>query len=380
MSQLVLPGLALPAVSLARHAGPERIQPKGPEQARILVVGEAPGRDEIALGLPFVGASGRELMRMLTQAGINPDECRFTNVFLTRPVDNKIENYCGKKLEVGGTAYQHPPLSAGKYFFPELLFELVRLAAEVVECRPDLIIALGNTACWALLGQTGISKLRGNKFVSTLAGAEGFPVIPTYHPAAVMRQWDLRVIAVQDFIKCNRFVTEGFSLPQRRLLLDPTLDEVRAWVDQYIWWPWKAGRFNGPLTLDIETKAETITMIGFAPSITDALCIPFLDPRKKPDQNYWTTFEDEWEAYLIVKKILESPIPKLGQNGLYDIQYCFRYGWRIMEYLEDTMILHHSRYPELEKGLGFMGSVYTDEAPWKLERARNKENFKQDDE
>lgn len=367
-------------MTLARHAGPERIQPKGPCPAKIMIVGEAPGKDEIIMGSPFVGASGRELTRMLAKANIDIKECRLTNVFMTRPAENKIENYCGKKADVGGPAYHHPPLSAGKYFYPELLFELVRLASEISECKPDLIIALGNTACWALLGQTGISKLRGNKFVSTLPGAEGVPVIPTYHPAAILRQWDLRVIAIQDFIKSHRFVAEGFSLPQRRLLLDPTLIEVREWVDRHIWWPWKAGRLKRPLTLDIETKAETITMIGFAPSISDAICIPFLDPRKRPSQNYWPTFEEEWEAYLIVKRILESPIPKLGQNGLYDIQYCFRYGLRINAYLEDTMILHHSRYPELEKGLAFMGSVYTDEAPWKLERARNKENFKQDDE
>ena len=121
-------------------------------------------------------------------------------------------------------------------------------------------------------------------------------------------------------------------------------------------------------------------MIGFAPSIDEALCIPFLDPRKRPSQNYWETLEEELEAWGLVKQICESDIPKLGQNGLYDIQYLFRYGIKVSRYLHDTMILHHAMYPELEKGLGFMGSVYTDEAPWKLERARNKENFKQDDE
>lgn len=380
MTQLVLPGLVLPAASLARHAGSARVKPRGPDYARVLVVGDAPGKDDIAMGQPFSGSSGRELMRMLAKAGFDPTQCRFTTVFGTQPLDNKIENYCGKKTEVGGNLYLFPPLAAGKYVYPELLFELVRLAAEIDSTKPDLILALGNVACWALLGQTGIAKLRGNKFVSTLAGASGVPVIPTYHPAAIMRQWDLRPIAITDFIKSHRFLTEGFSLPQRRLLLDPTLDEIRAWTDQHIWWPWKAGRLKRPLTLDIETKAETITMIGFAASISDALCIPFLDPRKKPSQNYWETEDEEWEAYQIVKRILASDIPKLGQNGLYDIQYCFRYGWLIRRYVEDTMLLHHSRYPELEKGLGFMGSVYTDEAPWKLERARNKENFKQDDE
>lgn len=370
----------LPPLQLALHESLERIASSGPANAKIMVIGEAPGKDEIMRGVPFVGASGRELRKMLDQAGIDPEACYFTNVFMTRPKENKVDNYCAKKAVVGKD-YSLPPLKAGHYVVPELLFELVRLASEIDRVKPKLIIALGNTAIWALIGQTGISKVRGNKFISTLLGAEGYDVIPTYHPSAILRQWDLRVVAVQDFIKCERYVREGFTLPRRELLLDPTLREVEEWLNKNIWWPFKAGRLCGPVTLDIETKAETITMIGFAPDKTKGICIPFFDPRKKPSQNYWPTFEEERAAYRLCCRVLEDPrIEKLGQNGLYDIQYLFRYHCRVRNYTHDTMIRHHSLYPELEKGLGFMGSVYTDEAPWKLMRARNKENFKLDDE
>lgn len=377
MTQLTL--FQAPAISMALHEGPQRISAVGPKSARVMVVGPAAGEDDIKMGAPFMGASGRELKRMLARGNIDPAECYFTNVFMTRPKDNKIENYCGKKADVGGAEYPYPPLSTGKYLFPELLHELPRLAREISEVKPDLIFALGNVACWALLGQTGINKMRGNKFDSTLEGASGFAVIPTHEPVAVLRQWDLRVIVITDFLKGERFLREGFKLPQRRLLLDPTLEEIHAWTKEFIWDRWNNGTLKR-LALDIETKAETITMIGFASGNQDALCIPFFDPRKKPSQNYWPDFASEFEAYCVVKEICESEIPKLGQNGLYDIQYLYRYGIKVRRYLHDTMIKHHAGFPELEKGLGFMGSVYTDEAPWKLERNRNKDNYKQDDE
>lgn len=352
-----------------------RIRAYGPCPAKIMIVGEAPGTDDIRFGFPFMGSSGRELKAMLKQAEIDPGSVFQTCVFMSQPKDNKIENFCASKAEVGGKDYTLPPLSMGKYFRPELLFDLTRLAQEIQACQPDLIIALGNTAIWALLGQTGIGKMRGSKFESTLEGAEGFAVIPTYHPAAVLRQWDLRVIVVQDFIKCARFVREGFHQLRRRLLVDPTIEEVESWFDRWI--------FSSPpaiLSFDIETKRETITCIGFSPAPDEAICIPFFDPAQ-PDGNFWRTFDEELRAYNLCKRVLEDPsIPKLGQNGLYDIQYLFRYLIRVTNYTHDTMIRHHALYPELEKGLGFMGTIYTDEAPWKLLRNRNKDNFKLDDE
>jgi hypothetical protein len=90
------------------------------------------------------------------------------------------------------------------------------------------------------------------------------------------------------------------------------MDEIRDFIDRKIWWPWKAGRLKNPLAFDIETKAETITMIGFAPSIDEALCIPFLDPRKRPSQNYWETLEEELEAWGL-------DLPMFGREVDYSI-------------------------------------------------------------
>lgn len=176
-----------------------------------MIVGEAPGETEERLGLPFMGHSGKELRLMLEQAGIAPSSVFFTNVFMTRPPNNDIDRFCGKRGDVSKT-YSYPALRQGKYILEEHLHELERLKAEIEMVQPDLILPLGNTACWAVLRRTGIGKLRGNVFPCELSS--GPSVLPTYHPAAILRQWELRVIAIADLIKAKRFLDEGFHVPR----------------------------------------------------------------------------------------------------------------------------------------------------------------------
>lgn len=348
------------------------ISPSGPVPARVMIVGEAPGQTEEALGKPFVGASGKELMRMLEQAEIDPKACFLTNVFMDRPDGNDIKNFCAKRGDVGKD-YPWPALSQGNYPEPaRAARELDRLAREIAEVKPDLILAVGNTPCWALIQRVGISKLRGSIFPCSLA--PGIPVLPTYHPAAILRDWSLRVIAVADLIKANRFLNGGLATKRRELWLEPTLPEIESFFDQWIY-----GNRPAVLSFDIETARESITCIGFSPTPDRAITVPFFDPRKR-DGNYWPSLEDEMSAWRLCVALLESDIPKLGQNGMYDIQYCHRFGIRVNNYKHDTMIRHHALQPEMEKGLGFMASIYTDEAPWKVLRDRNRDNLKIDDE
>jgi DNA polymerase I-like protein with 3'-5' exonuclease and polymerase domains len=65
----------------------------------------------------------------------------------------------------------------------------------------------------------------------------------------------------------------------------------------------------------------------------------------------------------------DRSILKLFQNGLYDIAFLLRsYGMRVRGATHDTMLLHHALQPESLKGLGYLGSIYTDHGPWKVER------------
>jgi len=77
--------------------------------------------------------------------------------------------------------------------------------------------------------------------------------------------------------------------------------------------------------------------------------------------------------------VLEDPeIPKLFQNGLYDIPFILRtVGIRVLGATHDTMLLHHALQPESLKGLGYLGSIYTDHHAWKTEY-RNSKTIKRD--
>lgn len=335
---------------------------------KMLLLGEAWGEMEERLRLPFVGPAGNELTRMMKEAGIERSEVELTNVFNLRPQpNNDIENLCGPK---GMVSHSLPPLRPGKYILDRYVPELERCLREIRECSPNLVVALGNTAAWALLSDPRIGKIRG----TVALGSTGHKVLPTYHPAAILRQWDLRHVTVLDLMKAKREAEfPEVRRPQRFIHIPDSVGEIYDYFEASI------RGTPGPLGVDIETAAEQITCIGFAPSVSSALVVPFFDPRR--GGNYWSTLGDEVAAWDAVRTILDCSVPKVFQNGLYDINYIWRrYGMTVRNAGEDTMLLHHARLPESEKGLGFLGSVYTNEPAWKLMRKKGKGHFKQEDE
>jgi hypothetical protein len=179
-----------------------------------------------------------------------------------------------------------------------------------------------------------------------------------------LRSWAWRPILVADLIKASREAEfPDIRRPTRQVLINPTLAEV-----------WAFARFAqalGPdeLACDIETGAGMIKCISFAASPQSAICIPFVD-LTNPSGNYWPTLTDELSAWSAVRALLTLPCPKVGQNFLYDLQYITRMGIMPRNCTEDTMLLHHALFPEMKKGLGFLGSIYTNEASWKLMRRR----------
>lgn len=335
--------------------------------SKIALVGEAWGEAEENQRAPFVGAAGYELTRMLDEAGIRRADCFITNVFNLRPrPSNDIENLCTKSKSEGISSM--PALRAGKYIRQEYSHELERLYGELSELRPNITVALGSTASWALLLNSAISKIRGGIALSTTV--EGVKVLPTYHPAAILRQWEHRHVTVLDLMKARRESEyPEVRLPRRTVYIEPTLEDLEWYYANEI-------RGASLLSVDIETAGDEITCIGFAPSVSSAIVIPFVDLRR--GGNYWPSELEELRAWDFVRRLLASPIPKVFQNGLYDMHFLWRrYGLPTINAEHDTMLLHHGLQPESEKGLGFLGSVYTNEASWKL--MRKAETIKRDE-
>lgn len=363
----------------------------------ILLLGEARGANEERLNSAFVGASGAELLRMLSDAELlklsasdwawlrlwysradskaletiwqaHPEFAR-ANVFNLHPPGDKLEAFCGDRREaIPG----YPKLGNIGWIRNEFAPELDRLGDEILALDPNVIIALGNTPLWALTGRTGITKVRGTTCLSTHCVSD-FKLLSTYHPAAVIRQFELRPVTVLDLYKAHR--ERDFPevrRPSVEVWIEPTLADIERFINEQI-----IG--CALLAADIETAGTRITSISFAPRRDVVLVIPFDDDRK-PNGCYWESADDERRAWALVCRVLEDPaIPKLFQNGLYDIAFTWRsYGIKTINAKEDTMLLSHAQQPESLKGLGFLGSVYTDHGAWKSER-KGVQTIKRDD-
>lgn len=324
----------------------------------IVLLGEAWGEKEAEEGKPFVGTAGFILDGMLRQVGIRREDCFVTNVFNLRPPGgNDVKNLCGTKYEgIPG----RPALTRGKYCLAKYAPELERLRGELQRERPNVVVALGATAAWALCDTTGIRAFRGAPLWSNWAGVK---VLPTYHPAAIGRDWTLRPIVLGDLEKAKREAAfPDIRRPFREIFIEPSLNDLLEFEHKYI--------LPSPdLSIDIETKGDQITCIGFAPSKDRALVVPFYDPMKS-DGNYWKNIATELRAWEFVRRMCGLRKRIVFQNGVYDMHFLWRrYGITCPHAEHDTMLLHHALQPEMEKGLGFLGSVYTDEASWKFMRS-----------
>lgn len=324
----------------------------------LMIVGEAWGREEEeAGGVPFVGASGKLLRGLLRQSGIAYDEAYVTNVFNLRPrPSNDITNLCGPRSE-GIPGW--PALARSKFARVEYASELDRLFAEVERIRPTLILALGATPAWALLKTSGIKSIRGAPLPFSLGG-HTYKVLPTYHPAAILREWSLRPILLADLHKARREMEyPEIRRPQRQIWIEPSYDDLIRFEREHI--------IPSPqLSIDIETEGGQITCTGFAPTASVGLVVPFVD-KSRPGNSYWPSLAEEVRAWEWVRRMCALDKRIVGQNFLYDINYLWTvYGIPVPHATDDTMLLHHSMQPEMDKGLGFLGSVYTDEAAWKF--------------
>lgn len=329
---------------------PMQVKPEGSLSSRIMIVGEAPGAEEEVRNAPFVGASGMELNRMLHEAGISRSECFLTNVARIRPPGNDINCYIAKAKKDRTSEHQE---LLGKWVTKEITDGYALLQREVAQIQPWIIIALGNTALWALTGKWGISKWRGSMLSCSFSTS--IKVIPSLHPAAILRSWSDRPAAVQDFRRAKRNCNaHPWVRPAWNFRLRPTFQDVYDILSQL-----HARLESGEhirISFDIETRAGHIACAGVAWSRLDCLCIPFMAVEKPA--GYWPELEEAEIVHLLARVLTHPRARVVGQNILYDAQYTWKH-WRFVPRIDqDTMISQHSIFSDMPKGLDFLASMY----------------------
>lgn len=157
----------------------------GNPQARLMLVGEAPGREEDIEGLPFVGRSGKLLDRMLAAINIDRTAAYIANIIPWRPPGNRTPT---------------PQESA-------ICLPFIRRQIELVD--PDFVVCLGGPSSQTLLGlKDGITKTRG-RWYSYDTGRREIRAMPTFHPAFLLRSPLQKRLVWRDFLAIRKALDES---------------------------------------------------------------------------------------------------------------------------------------------------------------------------
>ena len=159
----------------------------GNPQARIMFVGEAPGREEDLEGLPFVGRSGKLLDRMMAAIGLDRTSAYIANVIPWRPPGNRTPT----------------PQE------PQICLPFIQRQIELV--NPDVLVTLGNPSTQTLLGtREGIMKTRGRWFDYD-TGTRTIRALATFHPAYLLRSPSYKRMSWQDLRAIAKALEQGVS-------------------------------------------------------------------------------------------------------------------------------------------------------------------------
>ena len=152
----------------------------GNPQARLMFVGEAPGRDEDIEGLPFVGRSGKLLDRMLAAIGLDRTSVYIANIVPWRPPGNRT-----------------PTPQESQICLPFI-------SRQIELADPDILVCLGGPSAQTLLGiKEGITKTRGRWFTFN-TGKREIRAMPTFHPAFLLRSPLQKRFAWRDFLAIKK--------------------------------------------------------------------------------------------------------------------------------------------------------------------------------
>lgn len=315
---------------------------QGAPNAKLMLVGEAPGRFEEQKGYPFAGPTGQMVDKLIQQAGLLRSELYLTNVVKIRPPDNKLH-----RLEELGKSVSD--------FTPQLWEEIHAI-------KPNCILAIGNLSLKVLTGQTGIKKWRG----SILPSLDGLPkVVPTIHPASIlhgeegdggaMMSWkDLTYIGLDFKRAAIESKTKELVLPDRLLRIARSELDLYQFLDRH--------KGLDKVSADIESPSTIPLCISLAFNAHEALCIPL---RSALD----VTPRDLVEMHKMLREFFGDVKPKIiGQNFKFD-QWKLRRITKLpcLDPWFDTMAAFHVVYPELPKKLQFITSILTREPYYKDE-------------
>lgn len=316
------------------------------EKAKLVVVGEGPGIHEARNGRPFIGPTGQMLSKSLGVNGVKREDLVLTNATLCLPTKNASE---ADKVLAAGCCKP-------------------RLDTEVAALPQQTILALGAVATGSLIqSEFKITQIAGTHHVRP----DGREVIPTIHPAAILRAgsgdanhgadlgyWNLVYDVRKAWLLANgkdiRFKPD--VLP---CVNEPT--KAEALMGAFV----RAARAIGIMALDTETYPDDPDH--------SALELPRAVIRAVGVATPFAGFSFTWNdctdrtAVLLKEILADESVTKVFHNALYDMPVLSYHGMPVKGPIEDTLIAHHNAFPGLAHKLQGVAAQFYAIPPWKSE-------------
>ncbi len=375
----------------------------GSTAARLVLIGEAPGRWEHERGEPFVGPSGKLLEQWWSAVGLSRSDFFICNVLDYQP--KHIDAVPRDEMEEATRALH------------------TRLAALD---DPWLVVPTGNYALYALTGKgkvswhqrdgrhnrPGIASHRGSILCYTDERGRRIKCIPTIHPAATFRTPGYTRACRADWQRiASDSAFKDLRLPERHHAIRPTVADVVDYVSTALHAEHIAVDIETPVRITTETtvprsetmcecghgiKRHRVDDVGVSPCrVKKCACGNFIGRAGKPKHkriksepylgcigfaystdysltiplthDYWTDPNDYDRVWSAVKELCESQVEKVLQNGLFDAYWLASEGITLRSYRWDTRAMHHMLDPLDSHDLAYLGSLFTRTPYWKDE-------------
>jgi uracil-DNA glycosylase family 4 len=325
----------------------------GPDTADILFVGETPWVDEIIRGIPFAGAAGAMVHRLLRRNFMTREQFRWDNIIRCAP----------PHMEFAGTSYEHAAAHHCRQYLGETLAE-----------GHTVIVPLGGSALKHVLELHG-GKIKVEDFHGTVSRHEsGALVVPTFHPSHIQRgatnmtgtwSWDLQ--------RALEVAKQGWVQEDIECVIDPPLDWFRAWVTDYL-----AAATQSPMDYWCAVDIETLEKAGRDEDALGPMNPEMAADRAAMDRSYTITrlnlacHPDQgvtvpWvEPYISeAKRALASRGVKLLWNEDYDLPRLHAQDAMPDGPCWDLMEAWHLIQSDVPRSLGFVSPFHSGFGPWK---------------
>jgi len=306
----------------------------GSKNPDLLVIGEAPGADDDCQAGNFLTDGGNLLREILKDVGFSFDKVAFSNVVRCRPTQEKW-----------GKTINREPLTNEIKDCKGFIME------DIEKLKPRAILLLGSVAFKAILNLTGITSCRGKVY-----DFQGITVVPTFHPANVIRDNTFLEYFVKDIEKVYKeLYEEKVVYPPAEYTLIKNLEGLKLLVSR--------ASDADEVSFDLETSRlnphmedAQIVCVSFSFVERESFIVPMYH------RNMIFTGKSLSYAKSIIKVIMESPLPKIAQNAKFDMSWLMvTEGIETNNLTDDTMLMQFLLTEQAgTHGLDWLAWRYTD--------------------